>query len=124
MAGPRWRPTSWPSPGSSDSWPASAGSSAARPSPSRRSRPAWSHSDFEAYVGLAGLIDPAAERKRLDKQIADKQKQLAGKRAKLTNEKFVANAPPEVVQLEREAAADLEKQLVALGANLAELGAG
>ena len=34
--------------------------------------------EFEAYVSLAGLIDLAAEAKRLEKQIAEKRKQLDG----------------------------------------------
>jgi valyl-tRNA synthetase len=77
--------------------------------------------EFEAYVPLAGLIDPAAEAKRLEKQIADKRKALDAVRAKLANEKFVAGAPPEVVQQQRESAADLEKQVAALEENLKDM---
>src|SRR5262245_35791482 len=43
------------------------------------------HPDFEAYVGLRGLIDPAAETKRGEKQLAEKQKFLTGIKAKLSN---------------------------------------
>ena len=53
---------------------------------------------FEVYVSLKGLIDPAAETKRLEKQLADKRKQLQGAQAKLENANFVKNAPPEIVQ--------------------------
>ncbi|MBA4064566.1 MAG: valine--tRNA ligase [Isosphaera sp.] len=77
--------------------------------------------EFEAYVPLAGLIDPAAEAKRLEKQIADKRKALDAIRAKLANEKFVSGAPPEVVQQQRESAADLEKQVAALEENLKDM---
>ncbi|VTT99990.1 valyl-trna synthetase : Valine--tRNA ligase OS=Planctomyces limnophilus (strain ATCC 43296 / DSM 3776 / IFAM 1008 / 290) GN=valS PE=3 SV=1: tRNA-synt_1: Anticodon_1: Val_tRNA-synt_C [Gemmataceae bacterium] len=77
--------------------------------------------EFEAYVSLVGLIDPAAEIKRLEKQMADKRKTLDGTRAKLSNEKFVSAAPPEVVQQQRELVADLEKQLAALEENLKDL---
>jgi valyl-tRNA synthetase len=77
--------------------------------------------EFEAYVPLAGLIDPAAEAKRLEKQIGEKRKALDAIRAKLANEKFVSGAPPEVVQLQRESAADLEKQVAALEENLKDL---
>ncbi|MBX9578982.1 MAG: valine--tRNA ligase [Gemmataceae bacterium] len=77
--------------------------------------------DFEAYVSLAGLIDPAAEAKRLDKQLADKRKALAGVQAKLGNEKFVGSAPAEVVQQQRDLAADLENQIRTMEANLKDL---
>jgi valyl-tRNA synthetase len=77
--------------------------------------------EFEGYVSLEGLIDPAAEAKRLEKQIADKRKQLGGIQGKLANENFVRNAPPEVVQQNREQVADLEKQIGTLEANLKEM---
>ncbi|MFO0847800.1 MAG: class I tRNA ligase family protein [Gemmataceae bacterium] len=77
--------------------------------------------DFEAYVSLAGLIDPAAEAKRTEKQIADIRKQLAGMTAKLGNESYVKNAPAEVVQETRAKVAELEAQVRALEGNLKEL---
>jgi valyl-tRNA synthetase len=77
--------------------------------------------EFEAYVSLAGLIDVPTEIKRLEKQIADKRKSLDGVKAKLANEKFVSGAPPEVVQQQRELAADIEKQIAALEENLRDL---
>jgi valyl-tRNA synthetase len=78
--------------------------------------------DFELYVSLAGLIDVAAEKKRLEKEIADKKKSLAGTQAKLGNAGFVAKAPPEVVAQQREQVVELGKQIAALEANLAMLG--
>jgi valyl-tRNA synthetase len=77
--------------------------------------------DFEAYVPLAGLIDPAAEAKRLEKQIADIKKQLDGMAKKLGDEKYVKNAPPEVVAETREKVAELEKQAAVLTGNLGDL---
>jgi valyl-tRNA synthetase len=77
--------------------------------------------EFEAYVSLAGLIDVAAEMKRLDKQIAEKRKARDGVKAKLANEKFVSGAPAEVVQQQRELVGDLEKQIIAMEENLREL---
>ena len=77
--------------------------------------------EFEAYVSLAGLIDPVAEAKRLEKQIADKRKQVDGTKAKLANESFVKNAPAEVVQQQRELVADGEKQIATMEENLKEL---
>ncbi|MBM3993038.1 MAG: valine--tRNA ligase [Planctomycetes bacterium] len=77
--------------------------------------------EFEVYVSLAGLIDPAAETKRLDKQLADKKKQLAGAEAKLKNESFVKNAPPEVVEQQRALVADLQKQIATIEQNIRDL---
>ncbi|MCI0705824.1 MAG: class I tRNA ligase family protein, partial [Planctomycetia bacterium] len=77
--------------------------------------------EFEAYVSLAGLIDLDAEAKRLEKQIADKQKSRDGVKAKLANEKFVGGAPPEVVQQQRDLLADIEKQIATLKDNLDDL---
>jgi len=77
--------------------------------------------EFEAYVSLVGLIDVAAEIKRLEKQIADKRKALDGTKAKLSNEKFVSGAPPEVVQQQRDTVADLEKQIAAMEENKKDL---
>ena len=53
---------------------------------------------------MAGLIDAAAEVERLTKRLAKTQQELAKTRAKLGNENFVRNAPPEVVATERERA--------------------
>ena len=77
--------------------------------------------DFEAYVSLEGLIDPDAERKRLEKQIAEKRKSLAGTEGKLANAGFVAKAPPEVIAQQREQVVELRKQIASMEANLAEL---
>ena len=72
-------------------------------------------------VSLVGLIDPVAERKRLEKLLAEKHKFLQGLQAKLANESFVKNAPPEVVQQQRDKIAETEKQIAALEENLKEL---
>ena len=80
--------------------------------------------EFEAYIPLAGLIDPVAEAKRLEKQIADLTKQLGGLAGKLANASFVKNASPEVVAETRDKVAELEKQLSTLAGNLADVKAG
>jgi len=77
--------------------------------------------EFEAYVSLVGLIDVSAEIKRIEKQIADKRKQLDGVKAKLANEKFVGSAPAEVVQQQRDLVVDIEKQIAAMEENLKDL---
>ena len=77
--------------------------------------------EFEAYVSLKGLIDPVAEMKRLDKQVADKTKQLEGTRKKIDNADFVARAPKEVVEQQHQLIAELQQQLHILEESIREL---
>jgi valyl-tRNA synthetase len=79
------------------------------------------HAEFEAYVSLEGLIDVAAEIKRLEKQLVEKQKHLQRAQAKLNNANFVAKASAEVVQQQRDLAKDLQGQIRAIEQNLREL---
>jgi len=55
---------------------------------------------------LGGLIDIDAEKARLEKAIAKAREEIARLEKKLANEKFVANAKPEVVQAERDKLAE------------------
>jgi len=80
--------------------------------------------EFEAYVSLKGLIDPAAECKRLEKQLAEKRKHLQTTQGKLSNENFVKNAPPEVVQQQQDLVAELQNQITMIEENLRGLTAG
>jgi valyl-tRNA synthetase len=76
----------------------------------------------EVALPLAGLVDLADVRARLTKEIAKGEKERAGLAKKLANERFVANAPPEVVERERERAVELESGLDKKRALLARLG--
>ncbi|HET7850381.1 MAG TPA: class I tRNA ligase family protein, partial [Pseudolabrys sp.] len=55
-----------------------------------------------AALPLKGVIDLAAERARLDKEMAKAEADIRRVDAKLANEKFVANAPEEIVEEEKE----------------------
>ncbi len=63
-----------------------------------------------ATVFMVGAVDPAAERAKLTKQLADIEKQLAATEAKLANENFVRRAAPIAVQRERDKLAALKEQ--------------
>jgi valyl-tRNA synthetase len=67
-----------------------------------------------ACLPLGNLIDLAAEKSRLEKNKAKVEAEIARIVAKLSNEKFVANAKPEVVEAEREKLAELDQQLISL----------
>lgn len=65
------------------------------------------------YLPLAGLINIEEEIARLEKELDKWNKEVKRVQGKLANERFVANAPEEVVAQEREKEADyLEKQKV------------
>lgn len=68
----------------------------------------------ELFMPLDGLIDVDAEKARLDKEIEKIQKEVGKSRGKLGNEKFVTNAKPEVVAVERERLAEWEGKLAQL----------
>lgn len=77
--------------------------------------------DFECYVPLEGLIDPAAEVKRMEKELTDKTKSLEATEKKLSNADFVARAPANVITEQREFLDTLKKQIASLHEMLAEL---
>ncbi len=77
--------------------------------------------ELKVMVPLAGLIDIDAERARLTKEIARRQKDLDRIRDKLANEKFLANAPREVVDKDMAKAEETEAALTTLQGQLASL---
>jgi valyl-tRNA synthetase len=67
-----------------------------------------------ACLPLGALIDLSAEKARIEKNIAKTEAEMERIGKKLGNEKFVANADPEVVAAERERFAELEVQVANL----------
>jgi valyl-tRNA synthetase len=72
-------------------------------------------------VPLAGLIDVAAERERLGKQLARTRDDLGKVRRKLENQSFVANAPPDIVAKEHARIAELDQRASQLSQQLVRL---
>ena len=66
-------------------------------------------------VPIAGLIDPALEIQRLDKELEKLQNDLDRNQSKLNNQSFVAKAPPEVVEKERQRSSELGGAIRRLG---------
>jgi valyl-tRNA synthetase len=58
-------------------------------------------SKSEIYIPLKGLIDLDVERQRIEKEINRMEGSLKGIEKKLSNEKFVSNAPADVVEKEK-----------------------
>jgi valyl-tRNA synthetase len=76
---------------------------------------------FEFFVPMEGRIDAGKERESLLKDLEYQKGFIASVDKKLSNEKFVANAKPEVVEIERKKKADAEAKIKAIEASLARL---
>jgi valyl-tRNA synthetase len=76
----------------------------------------------EVYIDLSRFIDPAAERKRLEKERTDLLKFIDSDDKKLANKAFVDKAPAEVVQQQRAKLAERRQQLASVEAALKKLG--
>ena len=75
----------------------------------------------EYAVPLGNLIDAEAEIQKAEAEILRLQGFMAGIQKKLSNERFVQNAPAQVVELERKKLADSESKVAALRETIASL---
>jgi valyl-tRNA synthetase len=75
----------------------------------------------EFFVPLENSIDPDAERLRIEKEIEYLNGFLGAVEAKLSNERFMQNAKPEVVEIERQKKEDALSKLKILAAGLNNL---
>ena len=71
---------------------------------------------------VPGVIDPVKERERLSRQLGKIEKDLGVLEKKLTNEKFVSGAPPEVVEQTKRDAAELAEKRDQMSAAITRLG--
>jgi valyl-tRNA synthetase len=72
--------------------------------------------------GLVDAVDAGAEKARLSKLIADREKQASGMRAKLSNEAYIAKAPPALVEETRTKLAEIDADIATARQALAALG--
>nr|WP_067287353.1 valine--tRNA ligase [Marinobacterium profundum] len=77
--------------------------------------------DMEVLVPMAGLIDKDAELARLQKELDRLQGEIKRVVGKLSNAKFVANAPDEVVAKEREKIAESQSAFDKLSEQYAKI---
>ena len=75
----------------------------------------------EIYLPLADLLNVEEELARLEKELAKWQKELDMVGKKLSNERFVANAKPEVVQKERDKQEDYQAKYDATVVRIEEM---
>ena len=72
----------------------------------------------EMFVPMTGLINVEEEIAKLEAELAYQQKFLDSVRKKLSNERFVANAPEAVVAVERKKEADSLSKIESITASL------
>ena len=73
------------------------------------------------FLTLPDTVDLGAERERLEKELAHQQGFVTSINKKLSNERFVSNAPEQVIALERKKLADGQARVVAIEESLAGL---
>jgi len=78
-------------------------------------------SGYEFFVPLEESLDPEELRKKLEEELAYTRGFLATVDKKLSNERFVAGAPPQVVEMEKKKKADAEAKIKALEGQLKAL---
>ena len=76
---------------------------------------------LELFIALDGLVNVAEELAKAEKDLEYQQKFLQGVRAKLSNEKFTAHAPAQVIENERKKEADALSKIESLEAKIAQL---
>ena len=65
----------------------------------------------EFYVPMEGKLDISAEIEKLETELKYAKGFLASVKKKLSNERFVNNAPPQVVEKEKQKKADAEAKI-------------
>ena len=78
----------------------------------------------ELYVELEGIVDLAAERQRLEKEIRRAAETIEFLRGKLARPEFLERAPAEIVDKERERLGEQEALRVKLAESLGWIGDG
>jgi valyl-tRNA synthetase len=77
--------------------------------------------EVEVHLPLAGLIDFAAEKVRVEKEISRADAELVGIRKRLDSAGFVERAPREVVEKDRARAEELQGKREKLARHLARV---
>jgi valyl-tRNA synthetase len=78
--------------------------------------------EIQIYLEIGSAIDFDKERERINKEIARLEGNIRGSEKKLSNEKFINNAAPEIVNREREKLASMKESLDKVRENLKSLG--
>jgi valyl-tRNA synthetase len=66
---------------------------------------------LQVFIELHGIVDFDAEKKRLRKEIADKEKYIRSIETKLANTNFIERAKPEIIETEKKKLHEAQQQL-------------
>ena len=77
--------------------------------------------DIEVFVPFSGMVDLAAEKARLSKEIGRVESYIARLSGKLSNSNFLEKAPPDIVEAEKEKLKAAEQELEKLRGALIRL---
>ena len=75
----------------------------------------------EYFIPMVGEVDVEAEKEKLEEELIYTEGFLNSVLKKLSNERFVNNAPPKVIEIERSKQADAEAKIETLKSSLAAL---
>jgi valyl-tRNA synthetase len=73
------------------------------------------------YIETEQTLDKSAQKEQLQKDLAYQKGFLLSVEKKLSNERFVQNAKPEVVEIERKKKADAEQKIKAIEESISSL---
>ena len=76
---------------------------------------------MEIYLELKGLIDTVKEKERIEKAKKGLEKEIARTSGKLNNQGFMAKAPEDVIEKEREKLKEFEEKMNSLNERIAFL---
>ena len=76
---------------------------------------------FECFIPLSGTIDVVAEKAKIEEELKYAKGFLQSVRKKLSNERFVSNAPEKVIEMERKKESDALEKISILEKSLASL---
>ena len=76
---------------------------------------------MEIYLELKGLIDTVKEKERIEKAKKGLEKEIARTSGKLNNQGFIAKAPEDVIEKEREKLKEFEEKMNSLNERIAFL---
>ncbi len=76
---------------------------------------------LQAHIELDGIVDFDAEKKRLEKEITDKEKYIASLEAKFGNQNFIERAKPEIIDAEKKKLEAAKSQITESKSHLASL---
>ena len=77
--------------------------------------------NVEYFVPVGGIVDAAEELKKLEEELAYTQGFLKSVQKKMSNERFVQNAPAQVVEKEQQKMSDAEGKVAVLQAQIEKL---